>query len=138
MRPRRRPRSFAAVVAAVLAIGLALSACAGGGQGGAPVWVPKPEALPPVGEPAPQLPGQPMPGPQGPNGAPVPGPPGMPSPGSEDDPNVLASKLLEPWGLAVLPDDDAIVGERPTGRLLQVHIDRSPPDLIQTIGGLDA
>ena len=137
----RRPR--VAAVAVAVALSAALSGCGAaggpaGGPRGTPTWVPKPEALPPVGEPAPQLPGQPLPGPQGPNGQPPPGLPGQPSPGSPQDPNVLANRLREPWGLAVLPDGDAIVGERPTGRLLRVHSDRSPPDLVQTLGGLDA
>jgi glucose/arabinose dehydrogenase len=128
---RAAARAAVALVAAV-----ALTGCGAGGGRGVPTWVPKP-AVPPVGEPAPQLPGQPLPGPQGPNGQPVPGQPGVPSPGSADDPNVLASNLREPWGLAVLADGNAIVGERPTGRLLRVHADRSPPDVIQTIGDLD-
>jgi glucose/arabinose dehydrogenase len=131
LRPRIR------VAAAVMAAA-ALAGCGAAGQGRAPVWVPKPQALPPVGEPAPQLPGQPLPGPQGPNGQPVPGQPGGPPPGSAEDPNVLADHLREPWGLAVLPDGDAIAGERATGRLLRVHADRSPPQLIQTVRGLDA
>src|SRR5262249_33050926 len=81
----------------------------------------------------------PLPGPQGANGQPRTGPGGQPSPGSAGDPNVLASRLREPWGLAVLPSgEDAVVGERPTGRVLLVHADRSPPDLVQTLGGLDA
>src|SRR5262249_5762464 len=101
-----------------------------------PTGVSRPEAVPAVGEPAPQLPGEAVPGPQGPNGQHSPGPGGLPSPGSADDPNVLASRLREPWGLAVLASGaDAVVGERPTGRVLLVHADRSPPDLMQTIGG---
>src|SRR5215213_3219459 len=139
MNPRPRVRPAAVLAAAALALATALSGCGvvPGHGGPVPTWVPKPEVLPPAGEPAPQLPGQPLPGPQGPNG-PVPGQPGAPSPGSADDPAVLAKNLREPWGLAVLPDGNAIVGERPTGRVLLVHLDRSPPDVLQTIGGLDA
>jgi glucose/arabinose dehydrogenase len=131
------PRSRVAAVALLAAA--ALTGCGVvGSPTSVPTWVPKPQALPPVGEPEPQLPGQPLPGPQGPGGQPGPGQSGQPTPGGADDPNVLASKLREPWGLAVLPDGNAIVGERPTGRVLRVHLDRSPPDVVQTIGGLDS
>jgi glucose/arabinose dehydrogenase len=109
-----------------------------GNGGGKPTWVPKPEGPPAVNDPEPQLPGQPLPGPDLPPGSSAPGQPGQQSPGGPDDPNVLASRLKEPWGLALLPDGDALVGERTTGRILRVHADRTPPDVLQTITGLDA
>ena len=59
--------------------------------------------------------------------APRPANPAEPGSGEEaGDPNVVASGLTVPTGLVVLPDGSAIVGERDTGRLLQVFPDRSP------------
>jgi glucose/arabinose dehydrogenase len=133
-----------ALLAAAIATAMALAGCgapvtnAGGGR---PTWVPKPDGPPAVSDPEPQLPGSPLPGPDNPGGGQAPADPGAPgqqTPGGADDPNVLATKLREPWGLALLPDGNAITGERTTGRILLVHADRTPPDLIQTIGGLDA
>src|SRR5262249_4565596 len=139
MTPRPRLAAAALLAAGAVAAGPLLAGCSAGAGREVPTWVSKPEAVPAVGEPAPQLPGEAVPGPQGPNGQQSPGPGGLPSPGSADDPHRLASPLPEPRGLAVLASGaDAVVGERPTGRVLLVHADRSPPDLMQTIGGLDA
>jgi glucose/arabinose dehydrogenase len=75
------------------------------------------------------------------SGAPVP-PPGEPadpgsSPGPGGDPNVVATDLAVPTGLVVLPDGTAVVGERETGRLLQVFPDRSPARELMTLPGVD-
>jgi glucose/arabinose dehydrogenase len=68
-------------------------------------------------------------------------PPEIPAqPGGEEeagDPNVMASGLDVPTGLVVLPDGSAVVGERETGRLLQVFPDRSPPRELMTVPGVD-
>ena len=95
-----------------------------------PTWVPQAEGPPPADLPQPPPSGAaPRPG--------QPGEPGGPDAGTEDDPNVVATGLTVPWGLAVLPDGTALVGERTTGRLLQVQPQRAPARLIRTIGGLD-
>ncbi len=71
--------------------------------------------------------------------APAPGEPS--TPGAEDeregDPNVVATGLDVPTGLVVLPDGTAVVGERETGRLLQVFPDRSAPRELMTVPGID-
>ncbi|MCW2694972.1 MAG: Glucose/sorbosone dehydrogenase [Modestobacter sp.] len=74
--------------------------------------------------------------------APLPAP-GDPSPqegssqGTDGDPNVVATDLAVPTGLVVLPDGTAVVGERETGRLLQVFPDRSPARELMTLPGVD-
>jgi glucose/arabinose dehydrogenase len=51
---------------------------------------------------------------------------------------VVATGLRLPWGLAVLPDNTAIVGERVSGRILRVQAERAPVKQVMKIGGLDA
>ena len=68
----------------------------------------------------------------------MPGDPAQPESGdTAGDPNVVASGLNVPTGLVVLPDGSAIVGERETGRLLQVFPDRSPARELMTVPGVD-
>ncbi|MBY3554388.1 PQQ-dependent sugar dehydrogenase [Modestobacter lapidis] len=71
--------------------------------------------------------------------APAPGDPAEPgsNPGPGGDPNVVATDLTVPTGLVVLPDGTAVVGERETGRLLQVFPDRSPARELMTLPGVD-
>lgn len=88
-------------------------------------WVVKPEGPPPVVAP-----------PQDPNAN---QPPGEPAPGPEGvDSSAVASGLSVPTGLALLPDGSALVGERNTGRILQVFPDASPPVELMVVPGLDA
>ncbi len=112
------------MVAALLATVL-LSGCGDDGYEPSGPFRPLPEGAPPqVGPPTTEAPR-----------------PGQPSPpGSEEDggdPNVVASDLEVPTPLVVMADGTAVVGERDTGRLLQVFPDRSPPRELMTVPGLD-
>jgi glucose/arabinose dehydrogenase len=110
---------------AVLISAAVLSGCGNGGYHPVGPFEPLPEGAPPeVGPPTSQ--------------APVPGDPAQPESGdTAGDPNVVASNLNVPTGLVVLPDGSAIVGERETGRLLQVYPDRSPARELMTVPGVD-
>ncbi|MBI3687062.1 MAG: PQQ-dependent sugar dehydrogenase [Actinobacteria bacterium] len=130
----------AGALAAVLALAAALAGCGGAGRPAADLsWVPRPEVLPPVHEPNAQLPGQAVPLPRAPGGAPEPGSPNRSGPGRPGDPSVVASGLREPWGLVILPDGAALVGERGTGRILRIDPSgRTPATEVMRIGGVDA
>jgi glucose/arabinose dehydrogenase len=72
----------------------------------------------------------------------VPAPGNPANPGADapqaGDPNVVATGLAVPTGLVVLPDGTAVVGERDTGRLVQVFPDRSPARELMTVPGVDS
>ncbi|MCF6505904.1 oxidoreductase [Blastococcus sp. MG754426] len=123
MRPTRA-RSAPRAAAALLA-GLLLAGCGGGGYEPAGPFRPLPEGPPPqVGPPTATLP--------------PPAEPAQPGSGEEEgDPNVVATGLDVPTGLVLLPDGSAVVGERETGRLLQVFPDRSPAVELMTVPGVD-
>jgi glucose/arabinose dehydrogenase len=107
----------------VLATAL-LTGCGDDGYEPAGPFRPLPEGAPPEvgGPPAPQAPGGPA----------------QPGSGEEEgDANVVASGLTVPTGLVLLPDGTAVVGERETGRLLQVFPDRSPAKELMVVPGVD-
>src|SRR4029450_2883553 len=69
---------------------------------------------------------------------PVPGQPAEPGSGDDQgDPNVVASQLSVPTGLTLLPGGSPLVGERDTGRIVQVFPDRSPARELMTVPGID-
>ncbi|WP_091108202.1 PQQ-dependent sugar dehydrogenase [Geodermatophilus dictyosporus] len=124
---RRQRGRRAAGAACAVALTLVLAGCAEDGYEPAGPFRPLPEGQPPqVGPPTESTP------------APAPGDPAEPGSGeSGGDPNVVATDLAVPTGLVVLPDGTAVVGERETGRLLQVFPDRSPPRELMVVPGID-
>jgi glucose/arabinose dehydrogenase len=134
-----------ALAAGLLLGGGALAGCDGGAAGSTSSWVAQPD-FQGNDQPAPQLPtpGFPGPTPSLPNTGPQPSQPNgsaQPSPsqsGQATDPNVVATDLVEPTGLVVLPDGSALVGERKTGRIYRVQPDgHGPGTLVQTLAGVD-
>ncbi|WP_375479410.1 PQQ-dependent sugar dehydrogenase [uncultured Jatrophihabitans sp.] len=56
----------------------------------------------------------------------------------QGDPDVVATHLTSPVGLAVLPDNTALVGERATGRIVRVQpTPGRPVPTVRTLTGLD-
>jgi glucose/arabinose dehydrogenase len=91
--------------------------------------VPKPEGPPPADAPQPR------------GGVPDDPPQAEPrqQPGTPGDVNVVATGLRLPWGLVVRPDGSALVGERTTGRIMEVQPRRGVrPRQAMRITGLDA
>ncbi|MBM7805556.1 glucose/arabinose dehydrogenase [Geodermatophilus bullaregiensis] len=123
----RRQRGRRGAAACTVALTLVLAGCGDDGYEPAGPFRPLPEGPPPeVGPPTESAP------------APGPGDPADPNSGTgPGDPNVVATGLTVPTGLVVLPDGTAVVGERETGRLLQVFPDRSPAQELMTVPGVD-
>lgn len=127
-----RPRRLRAGL--LLATAMLVSGCATFPDTGAQDWRPKTEGQGELGGP-PAL--APPPG-QSPDRTPPAdsrpgGPPSAPPPCVDPDPQVVATCLNPVGAVAVLPTgDEALVGERTTGRVLQVKKD-SPPRLVTTV-----
>jgi glucose/arabinose dehydrogenase len=120
------------------AAALGLTACAGAGGAGAPTWEASP-ALPP----SPGVQASPIvPVPSGAGDQPGTSPGGTPSaperPAKHTDPLVVATHLVAPVGLTLLPDGSALVGERTTGRIVRVQPRPGEPvPTVRVLPGLD-
>jgi glucose/arabinose dehydrogenase len=110
--------------ALALTAALLLAGCAGA-QAREPDWRPQ-RSFQGEGHAPSIVPAQPPHAPGSTAPAPAPGgtsssPGASPSPSSSQDPAVVAKRLVAPTGLVLLPDGTALVGERTTGRILQVQ-----------------
>lgn len=128
------PRLRRPILAAVAM--LSLVGCGTAANGGAPTWVPAPTFQGEGGAP----PNGPGGGPDG-QGPDIPSAPKSsgrtPKPTKAVDPFVVATKLSSPVGLTVLPDATALVGERATGRIVQVQPQPGKPvKTVRTMTGL--
>ncbi len=126
---RERGRRASRLACALLLTAVVAGCGDDGGYESTGDWRPLPEGAPP--QVAPPTEGQAPPPTAPPSGQQ--GQPGDPA----SDPNVVASGLDVPTGLALLPDGTALVAERRTGRLLQVFPDRSPAREVLVVPGID-
>jgi glucose/arabinose dehydrogenase len=125
------------------AAGLLLTACGSAAGSNPPTWRPSPalgaDGNGPGAQASPIIP-IPSP-PAAKSGRSSSGPSGTsPSPSgtSTVDPNVVATHLQAPVGLAMLPDGTALVGERTTGRIVRVQPRAGQPvPTVRRLGGLD-
>jgi glucose/arabinose dehydrogenase len=124
------------------ASGLLLTACGAAGGSDAPTWEPSPalggNGNGPGAQASPIIPVPSLPKKQPSSSSGRPGNQPSPSPASKGDPNVVATKLRAPVGLTMLPNGTALVGERTTGRIVQVQpVAGRPVPTVRRLSGLD-
>lgn len=136
------PRRTVALLAGVFAAGV-LAGCGTGAGAKAPDWRAQPsfqgegpgvQISPAAPVPSPERtagPIEPAPSGSAPNAAP------SRSPAATEDPAVVATGLVAPVGLTLLPDGTALVGERTTGRIVRVQPQPDQPvTTVRTLPGL--
>lgn len=127
--PRSVRSSRRAVVALGVAFALLLTGCSDPAYLGDGSWKDQLDQSNPYVAPQPE---------EGKGGSSSPESPGQPGAGAKD-PNVVATKMNQPWGIAPLPDGTALVGERTTGKIYKVFPDPDKPKQeLLTIPGIDA
>ena len=126
-------------VTATLLLGAA-AGCTGSAAGSSQNWVTQPD-FQGNKEPAPQLPNPGIATPSLPGGGSQPSPSlpgGQSGAGQANDPAVVATGLVEPTGLVVLPDGTALVGERKSGKIYRIRAGgHGPGTLVQTLPRVD-
>jgi glucose/arabinose dehydrogenase len=136
--PVARIRSWVLATGLVLITALVLTACGSSGPGTAPNWTPKPTFSGEGYDPGGRQPVQPT-VPNGPQQPPSSrhGSSSAPPQKKHGDPAVVATKLTTPTGIAILPDNTALVGERTTGRIVRVQPRPGQPvQTVRTLTGL--